>query len=587
MIRMMDPIISLTQSIFSNKGVYALLIGSGLSRSAEIPTGWDITLDLIKRIARLEGAKNIKNYEKWYFDTKGNQPNYSELLHELAKTPEERRAILHSYIDPSPEDIEEGRKVPTKAHKSIAWLVFQGYIKVIVTTNFDRLLENALREVGVEPTIISSVDHIKGAPPIAHCKCVIVKVHGDYLDTRIRNTAKELEDYDPEMSAYLDRIFDEFGLIVCGWSGSWDTALRDTIIRCPNRRFSTFWTSMSDPNSQAEDLINIRQAQKIKINNADDFFEKLIELLGALNDIGQSSPLTAKAAQALVKKYLSEPKYKIKLHDLVIDETKSSASAYMSKYTMEGTFSNEEFHERVKSYEASTEILCKLIMVGCYWSQDNHHNLWLETIKRIALSKHNVGGLTVWLELQNYPAVLVLFSGLLGALAAQNYALFNSLASAKIGSGRDKDAYVQRFLPVNMGVDRDVWQRLPGHDRRHSPLSDHILDVLSSNLMDFVVNQNECDDLFDRCEVLAAFVLADIGNTELDPEKVCFPPGRYAWRMRSYGSSSIRDWFEEAKTQKEGWGPLQQGMFGGSYQRFSKLLECFDNFIRRIAQYYY
>ncbi len=583
---MIDPIVSLTHSIHSNKGVYALLIGSGLSRSAEIPTGWDITLDLIKRIAKLEGAKNIKNYEKWYIDVKGKQPDYSELLDALAKTPEERRAILHSYIDPSSEDIEEGRKVPTKAHKSIAQLVSQGYIKVIVTTNFDRLLENALREVGVEPTVISSVDHIKGAPPIAHCKCVIVKVHGDYLDTRIKNTANELENYDPAMSAYLDRIFDEFGLVVCGWSGAWDTALRNAIVRCPNRRFTTFWTSISDPNEQAEELIKSRYAQKIRIVNADEFFAKLIELLGALEAIGQPDPLTVKAAEALVKKYLSEPKYKIKLRDLVIDEAKSSAAASMNRYVMNGSFTNEEFYERVKSYEAMTEILRKLIMVGCYWSQDNH-DIWLETIKRTALSKHNVSGLTVWLELQNYPAVLVFFSGLLGAMAGENYALFNSIVSAKVGKGSDKDTYVQRLLPVNMGVDKNIWQRLPGYDRRHSPLSDHLLDTLSPDLMDFVVNQEECDDLFDKCEVLAAFSLAHIENTELNPDKVWFPPGRYAWRMRGYSSTAVRDWFEEAKTLKENWKPLQQGMFGGSYQRFEKLLECFDNFMGRISQYYY
>ena len=46
-----DILLKLAFSVQQNSGVYALLIGSGVSRSAGIPTGWEITLDLIKRYA--------------------------------------------------------------------------------------------------------------------------------------------------------------------------------------------------------------------------------------------------------------------------------------------------------------------------------------------------------------------------------------------------------------------------------------------------------------------------------------------------------------------------------------------------------
>ncbi|HZX14078.1 MAG TPA: hypothetical protein VFF49_06730 [Thermodesulfobacteriota bacterium] len=49
---MIDPIISLAFSIHSKKGIYALLLGSGASRAAGIPTGWEIVLDLIRKFAR-------------------------------------------------------------------------------------------------------------------------------------------------------------------------------------------------------------------------------------------------------------------------------------------------------------------------------------------------------------------------------------------------------------------------------------------------------------------------------------------------------------------------------------------------------
>ena len=54
----------------------------------------------------------------------------------------------------------------------------------------------------------------------------MIKLHGDYLDTRIKNTEPELAAYDKALDEMLDRIFDEYGLIVSGWSGDWDIALR-------------------------------------------------------------------------------------------------------------------------------------------------------------------------------------------------------------------------------------------------------------------------------------------------------------------------------------------------------------------------
>ncbi len=40
--KMIEPIVSLAFSLHANKGVYALLLGSGVSRSAGIPTGWEV-----------------------------------------------------------------------------------------------------------------------------------------------------------------------------------------------------------------------------------------------------------------------------------------------------------------------------------------------------------------------------------------------------------------------------------------------------------------------------------------------------------------------------------------------------------------
>jgi hypothetical protein len=64
-------------------------------------------------------------------------PNYSEEVNELAPTRDERRALLQGYFEPNEQEREEGLMQPTAAHRFIARLCAAGYVRVVLTTNFD------------------------------------------------------------------------------------------------------------------------------------------------------------------------------------------------------------------------------------------------------------------------------------------------------------------------------------------------------------------------------------------------------------------------------------------------------------------
>ena len=161
---MIDTLNSLAFSMQANPGVYALLLGSGVSRSAKIRTGWEITLDLVLKLAAAQGEGDVRslNPEKWYRERFGKDPDYSHLLNELAKTQSERQQLIRGYLEPTEEERADGLKAPTPAHKAIAKLVAQGYVRVVITTNFDRLMEMALEAEGVVPTVISTEDQANG-----------------------------------------------------------------------------------------------------------------------------------------------------------------------------------------------------------------------------------------------------------------------------------------------------------------------------------------------------------------------------------------------------------------------------------------
>lgn len=77
---MIDPLHSLAFSIQANPGVYAVLVGSGVSRSAQIPTGWEITLDFVRKLAEVAGETCGTDPALWYRERYGKEPDYSDLL---------------------------------------------------------------------------------------------------------------------------------------------------------------------------------------------------------------------------------------------------------------------------------------------------------------------------------------------------------------------------------------------------------------------------------------------------------------------------------------------------------------------------
>jgi len=542
-----DPLTQLAFSVYENKGVFALLLGSGLSRAAEIPTGWEITLDLIRRVALAQGVEEQPDWAKWYREKTGQEPNYSALLEELASSPDERRAIVHSYIEPTEEDRQEGRKVPTAAHRAIAALVRAGYIRVIITTNFDRLLENALREVGVEPTIVASVDALLGAEPITHSKCYVLKLHGDYKDARIRNIESELSAYPAEINALLDRIFDEHGLIVSGWSGEWDHALRAAFLRAPNRRYPVYWTARAKIGDGAQALIDQRKARFVTIADADSFFKGLQQRIETLEQSQRKNPLSVELLVSATKRYLAKPEYRIQLDELIAQEiSRLLAQLDAPELSPQGQWSQDELRGRVKKYDAVTESLARIAGVLGRWGDGTEFAVVLDAMRSLYVhAEKEGGGLVAWLGLRSYPAVLVLTAYGLGLTRSQRWKTLHDLFVAEIGRDERESKRVvdQLFLWAWKSYDKDIWNQMEGLERRRTPLSDYLLDLFKEWSASFAPLTPEFELLFERFELLGSLAYVE-RESEADLEaalsdqnpqgRVWMPMGRVGWHSSSF-----------------------------------------------------
>lgn len=529
---MIDPILSLAFSVHGNKGVYAVLLGSGISRSAQIPTGWEIVIELIRKLARLRGEDCEPDPAAWYRTAFGQEPDYSQILNDVAATPSERQQLLRSYFEPTSEERAESVKSPTKAHLAIAELVSRGYIRVIVTTNFDRLMEMALERVGVVPTVLSTPDHIKGMLPLVHTQCCIIKVHGDYLDTRIKNTPEELAGYDSEVDILLDQVFDEFGLLVCGWSAEWDEALKAAILRARNRRFSLYWGAHGQPGEQAKQLLQFRGGQVISIQNADQFFTLLEEKVVALESFEQPHPLSAKLAIVALKKYLSEEKYRIQLGDFISAETEKAVAQLNPKnFPLQAPqISTEALTERLKHYEAICENPLALGVTGSFWGKSEHRQLWERMLKRFLQQGGSYSGLKIWGELRLYPASLFFYATGIAAIFTNDYELLHRTFSVEfLDNDGAKLKAVQR-LPAFCLLQRDVGQMLEGMNDRYAPLNDWIHTFLRVTFKDILPDDSEYDQAFDRFELFAA--LAYLRLSKRPNGHVWAPPGRFGYQHR-------------------------------------------------------
>jgi hypothetical protein len=120
----------------------------------------------------------------------------------------------------------------------------------------------------------------------------------------LKNTRDELSIYDEPLEHLLDRVFDEFGLIVCGWSGEWDAALRSAVERISTHRFGTYWTTRGKPSPVAEKLIALRRASNIIISDSDSFFNELADKIQAIEEFSLTDPVSASVPAARLKRYL-------------------------------------------------------------------------------------------------------------------------------------------------------------------------------------------------------------------------------------------------------------------------------------------
>lgn len=287
------------------------------------------------------------------------------------------------------------------------------------------------------------------------------------------------------------------------------------------------------------------------------------------------------------KEYLSDGRYKIKLHDIFNQKIREVVSLLIGdNFKILGeSFSDEEFLKRIKLYEDIVKELQAMTACVAFWGDKAHYRQLSKTIARVCDNFAPESGLVVWQNLRWYPVLLLMYSAGISAVSANNYEALATILMTKVRSPRNSYETIPVTIPIGESAAdlHEVFKRLPGHERQYVPRSEYLFKLLQPSLDDLLFLGRDYEEMFDRFEVFLALVHAEL---EYNPEnRVWGPLGRFGWKYSGRGRTEnvFSELVKEAKTYGSEWSPLKAGLFSGSINRFLEISSKFEESLKGLS----
>lgn len=211
------------------------------------------------------------------------------------------------------------------------------------------------------------------------------------------------------------------------------------------------------------------------------------------------------------KDYLSDPRDKIRLQDLVFHTVrKLIVETSRERFPTQGVdFSLEKLTERIQSYEDVTKDLRQLLACIAYWGTDDHRPILEKSLARVTDHIEPESGLSIWIALRWYPIILFCYTSGIASIANGNYQNLQTIFSTGVTGRRTDQKLAVAVSNAISDIEREnIFKRLPGHERYYAARSEYLFKLLQPELDDELFLGKDYEALFDRFEVLLALVSA-------------------------------------------------------------------------------
>lgn len=224
----------------------AWLLGAGASADAGVPTAGQLIDDLLATLYSSENglARDTLDADpRWrdrvrdFYDGTHDLPllNDNAFYSAIFERVYPDRDARARYVD-----AQLSGHAPHPGQHQLAALVAAELAPVLLTTNFDTLLEDAIRPMlatGERLTVLEPDSASRAPYTLAtDARPLLLKIHGDLGAVTVKNTTTELMEHDEQLRDAAMNLLGRFGLIVVGYSGRDQavmTMLRD-VLRLPN-----------------------------------------------------------------------------------------------------------------------------------------------------------------------------------------------------------------------------------------------------------------------------------------------------------------------------------------------------------------
>jgi protein O-mannosyl-transferase len=301
---------------------FAFFLGAGVSRQSGIITAGEM-INHFKRCILDEccpdGLKTGEEKDQWlaaqgWYKKEGGE--YRSLFEQY----EPKEIGRQRYI----ESIIEGRE-PSFGYVVLANLMASNYTNTIITTNFDDLVYSACTSyTGIRP-IVYAYGVMASEMRITAQRPKILKLHGDYLYSTLKNTDSEIAEQDPNMARQLTQVLNEYGLIVAGYSGG-DESIMEILSKISERN-DLYWCIRrgDEPSDVVTKLIADKGGFIVEIQGFDEMMDEIRPIVGF--DVGKMLGSIQERQDQMIEKLKSfAPRYSADILSETVEALQKQAS---------------------------------------------------------------------------------------------------------------------------------------------------------------------------------------------------------------------------------------------------------------------
>ena len=277
--------------------------------------------------------------------------------------------------------------------------------------------------------------------------------------------------------------------------------------------------------------------------------------------------LSAEDSLPRLKRYLSEPRYRIQLEDL-IDETVGQVLETMSGKDFSGRQEEptiESFTACVRDYEETCSPLLKMATVAGYWAEQEHYVVWQRALDRLATKSDEIGYAAL-IPLK-WHSMFLLYALGLGAVRNERFHFLGRIFSTPIYTSEIRSFPAVTILPLHC-------ISLP--DKDGYPAEASLRNALRPHTQSIIPNDSLYTLLFDKLDILIALSYAyhENDHQELFWARVAAPKHRPVAHVFQEIEESIFRLEQESVFVKS-------RIFGGTVAECSELIRKLKEFMSR------